>query len=46
MADLIMEHCKTAGASWYDDVGHAPFLEEADRFNRELANFARLCSKA
>lgn len=41
MADLIREHCKTAQASWYDGVGHAPFLEEPERFNRELARFAR-----
>jgi non-heme chloroperoxidase len=41
MADLIREHCKTALTSWYDGVGHAPFLEEPERFNRELARFAR-----
>jgi pimeloyl-ACP methyl ester carboxylesterase len=41
MADLIREHCKTAQTSWYDGVGHAPFLEEPERFNRELARFAR-----
>jgi pimeloyl-ACP methyl ester carboxylesterase len=41
MADRIREHCKTGHISWYNDVGHAPFLEEPDRFNRELANFAR-----
>jgi len=23
----------------YADSGHAPFLEEADRFNRDLVNF-------
>lgn len=26
-------------ASWYDDCGHAPFFEDAPRFNRELAAF-------
>jgi non-heme chloroperoxidase len=41
MADRIREHCKGAEISWYDGVGHAPFLEEPDRFNRELARFAR-----
>jgi non-heme chloroperoxidase len=41
MADLIREHCKTAQTSWYDGVGHAPFLEEPERFNRELARFAK-----
>ena len=29
-----------AELSWYDDVGHSPFIEEPDRFNRELAEFA------
>jgi non-heme chloroperoxidase len=42
MADLIREHCKTAEASWYDGVGHAPFLEEPERFNRELAHFVKM----
>jgi pimeloyl-ACP methyl ester carboxylesterase len=33
-----------AQASWYDDCGHAPFWEDAPRFNRELAAFAaRVC---
>jgi non-heme chloroperoxidase len=41
MADLITEHCKTAETSWYDGVGHAPFLEDPERFNRELVNFVR-----
>ncbi len=41
MADLISKHCKTAKVSWYDGVGHAPFLEESERFNRELARFAK-----
>ncbi len=42
--EYIVEHCKTAEASWYDDVGHAPFLEDAERFNRELAEFVRQCN--
>jgi pimeloyl-ACP methyl ester carboxylesterase len=25
--------------SWYDDCGHSPFVEHADRFNRELDAF-------
>jgi non-heme chloroperoxidase len=41
MGDYIREHCKAAEASWYDGVGHAPFLEEPERFNRELARFAK-----
>ena len=41
MGDHIREHCKTAAMSWYDGVGHAPFLEQPQRFNSELAGFAR-----
>jgi non-heme chloroperoxidase len=41
MADRIRGHCKGAEISWYDDIGHAPFLEDPDRFNRELAIFAK-----
>jgi non-heme chloroperoxidase len=40
MADYILNHCRTAEASWYDGVGHAPFLEEPLRFNSELKQFA------
>jgi len=40
MADCILNQCKTAEASWYDGVGHAPFLEEPLRFNTELKQFA------
>jgi pimeloyl-ACP methyl ester carboxylesterase len=40
MADYILKHCRTAEASWYDDVGHAPFLEQPLRFNTELKQFA------
>jgi pimeloyl-ACP methyl ester carboxylesterase len=40
MADYILAHCKTAEASWFDGVGHAPFLEEPARFNAELKRFA------
>jgi len=40
MADYILNHCKTAKVSWYEDVGHAPFLEEPLRFNTELKRFA------
>jgi non-heme chloroperoxidase len=39
MADHTMEHCKTAVPSWYEGVGHMPFLEDTERFNRELAAF-------
>lgn len=40
MADHLLRHCKSAQASWYDGVGHAPFLEEPLRFNTELKHFA------
>jgi non-heme chloroperoxidase len=41
MARHILGVCPNAQASWYPDVGHAPFLEDPDRFNQELAAFAR-----
>jgi pimeloyl-ACP methyl ester carboxylesterase len=31
---------KGATVSYYDDCGHAPFYEDAARYNRELAEFA------
>jgi pimeloyl-ACP methyl ester carboxylesterase len=37
----IVATCKHAASSFYDGAGHAPFLEEPERFNRELAAFAR-----
>ena len=39
MAQHVLEVCRTAEASWYEGVGHAPFLEDPERFNRELADF-------
>ena len=38
--EYILNHCKTAEVSWYDGVGHTPFLEEPLRFNTELKRFA------
>jgi non-heme chloroperoxidase len=40
MAEHVLEVCETAEPSWYEGVGHAPFLEDPLRFNRELAEFA------
>ena len=40
MSKLILDHCRDSRASWYDSVGHAPFIESSERFNRELADFA------
>jgi non-heme chloroperoxidase len=40
MSEHLLAHCGTAVASWYDQVGHMPFIEETERFNLELAAFA------
>lgn len=36
----IVSCCPNSRESVYEGVGHMPFLEEADRFNRELGEFA------
>jgi len=41
MAELTLTACPAATASWYDGVGHMPFWEEPDRFDRELADLTR-----
>jgi pimeloyl-ACP methyl ester carboxylesterase len=41
MAEHVLATCPTAKPSWYDSVGHTPFLEDPDRFNRELAELTR-----
>ena len=41
MAEHVLATCPTAEASWYEGVGHAPHLEEPERFNRELAGLTR-----
>jgi len=41
MADHVLATCPTAEPSWYDGVGHTPFLEQPERFNRELAELTR-----
>jgi non-heme chloroperoxidase len=41
MAQHVLDVCPTAEASWYDGVGHVPFLERPDRFNDELAALTR-----
>ena len=40
MANHTLSVCKTAVPSWYDGVGHMPFWEAAQRFNRELGELA------
>ena len=37
--ECFASKCPDATASWYEGVGHAPFLEDAERFNRELGEF-------
>jgi non-heme chloroperoxidase len=40
-AEYAMRNCPTATLSRYEGAGHAPFVEDPERFNRELAAFAR-----
>ena len=41
MSQHVLDPCPTAEVSWYKGIGHAPFLEDPERFNRELADFTR-----
>jgi pimeloyl-ACP methyl ester carboxylesterase len=41
MAEYVLTICPVAEVSWYEGVGHAPHLEEPERFNRELAALTR-----
>ena len=41
MAATIQESCSGCRMSEYAETGHAPFFEDASRFNMELAQFAR-----
>ena len=45
MAQELLERCPAATASWYDEVGHAPFWEAPDRFDSELAELAERASR-
>jgi pimeloyl-ACP methyl ester carboxylesterase len=40
MAEHTVRSCAAATPSWYEHVGHMPFWEAPDRFNRELADLA------
>jgi hypothetical protein len=40
MAERTLAACPAATVSWYDGVGHMPFWEAPDRFDRELAGLA------
>jgi len=44
MAEHVLSTCASGVPSWYDDVGHMPFWEATERFDRELADFAERCS--
>ena len=39
MAQHVLETCGTAEPSWYEGIGHLPFLEDPVRFDRELGEF-------
>jgi non-heme chloroperoxidase len=41
MAEHVLAICPAAEASWYEDAGHLPHLQEPERFNRELAALTR-----
>jgi pimeloyl-ACP methyl ester carboxylesterase len=42
-AEYAAQACPAATVSWYEGAGHAPFIEDPERFNRELAALARRC---
>jgi len=39
VAEQAAKDMPHARLSWFDAAGHSPFFEDADRFNRELAEF-------
>lgn len=41
MAEHVLDVCPTATPSWYEEAAHMPFVECPERFNAELAEFAR-----
>jgi pimeloyl-ACP methyl ester carboxylesterase len=45
MAEHLLGIASSATLSWYDDVGHMPFWEAPERFNRELADLAKTARK-
>jgi non-heme chloroperoxidase len=40
MSEHVLDVCETARASWYDGIGHLPFVEDPARFDRELRQLA------
>jgi pimeloyl-ACP methyl ester carboxylesterase len=45
MAEYAQQRCPSATISWYDGVGHMPFVEDAPRFDAELAAFVERASR-
>ena len=43
MAEAIMANAPKSSTSWFEGIGHAPFLEDSARFNKELEDFTVLC---
>jgi hypothetical protein len=37
----VLAVCPAARASWYENVGHLPFLEDSGRLDLELAALVR-----
>jgi pimeloyl-ACP methyl ester carboxylesterase len=46
MAEHVLTMCGTAVPSWYEEVGHMPFWEATERFDRELVEFVERCRDA
>jgi pimeloyl-ACP methyl ester carboxylesterase len=44
MAEHILATCPVAEPAWYDRAGHVTFLEDPERFNREMAALTRRAS--
>jgi non-heme chloroperoxidase len=45
MAEHTLSVCPAATVSWHHDVGHMPFWEASDRFDRELADLAHAATR-
>lgn len=43
MSELTLSWIPQAKKSFYEGVGHAPFQENSERFNRELSEFVHTC---
>jgi non-heme chloroperoxidase len=45
MAEHVLDRCEAAQASWYEGIGHLPFLEDPARFDRELREFTNRATR-